>query len=159
MPDYSKEVQYLTELIRYYDRLSADDYVYPHTVYFGNDGYLTAIVETNEGALNAYFIDFKDLTLKAKLGMDPLSPKADAPGTTITSLNDGLIAFSKYHGQWTGNDLDTIYDAAGRTIHTSTLQAAGNVVYTLRADRMQAGIYTVTFRQGNQTISRRLVVR
>ena len=108
-----KEVQYLTELIRYYDRLSADDYVYPHTVYFGNDGYLTAIVETNEGALNAYFIDFKDLTLKAKLGMDPLSPKADAPGTTITSLNDGLIAFSKYHGQWTGNDLDTIYDAAG----------------------------------------------
>ena len=108
-----KEVQYLTELIRYYDRLSAGDYVYSHTVYFGNDGYLTAIVETNEGALNAYFIDFNDLTLKAKLGMEPLSPKADSPGTTITSLNDGLIAFSKYHGQWTGNDLDTIYDAAG----------------------------------------------
>ncbi len=58
-----------------------------------------------------------------------------------------------------GNYAVTIYDAAGRTIHTSTLQAAGNVVYTLRADRMQAGIYTVTFRQGNQTISRRLVVR
>ena len=108
-----KKVQYLTELIRDYDRLSADAAVYPYKVYFGNDGYLTAIVETNEGALNAYFIDFNDLTLKAKLGMEPLSPKADAPGTTITSLNDGLIAFSKYHGQWTGNDLDTIYDAAG----------------------------------------------
>ena len=52
-----------------------------------------------------------------------------------------------------------IVDNLGRTVHTSTLHTAGTVVYTIRTDRLAAGLYTVVFSGNGQTIARRLVVK
>jgi len=108
-----KTVYYLSELIRSADNLPADAYLYFYSVYFGIDGVLTAATEINGEEVYAYLIDLKDLTLKAKMVMDPQSAKATDPWTHISSLNEGLIAFNKSHGEWAGSNLNTIYDAAG----------------------------------------------
>ena len=52
-----------------------------------------------------------------------------------------------------------IIDNLGRTVHTSTLHTAGTIVYTIRTDRLAAGLYTVVFTGNGQTIARRLVVK
>ena len=52
-----------------------------------------------------------------------------------------------------------IIDNLGRTVHTSTLHTAGTIVYTIRTDRLTAGLYTVVFSSNGQTITRRLVVK
>ena len=52
-----------------------------------------------------------------------------------------------------------IIDNLGRTVHTSTLQTTGTVVYSIRTDRLAAGLYTVVFSGNGQTIARRLVVK
>ena len=52
-----------------------------------------------------------------------------------------------------------IIDNLGRTVHTSTLHTAGTIVYTIRTDRLAAGLYTVVFTGNGQTITRRLVVK
>ena len=52
-----------------------------------------------------------------------------------------------------------IIDNLGRTVHTSTLQTAGTIVYTIRTERLAAGLYTVVFSGNGQTIARRLVVK
>ena len=53
----------------------------------------------------------------------------------------------------------SILDVTGRTIHTSTLDAAGRIVYNVNTGRMASGIYTVLFQNGNERIARRLVVK
>ena len=53
----------------------------------------------------------------------------------------------------------TIVDQSGRTVHTSSLQAAGSIVYTVNASRLATGIYTVVFEGNGQRIARRLVVK
>ncbi len=53
----------------------------------------------------------------------------------------------------------TIVDQAGRTVHTSSLQAAGSIVYTINASRLASGIYTVVFDNGNERIARKLTVK
>ncbi len=58
-----------------------------------------------------------------------------------------------------GNYSVAIIDNLGRTVHTSTLQTAGSIVYTIRTDRLAAGLYTVVFSTNGQTVSRRLVVK
>ena len=58
-----------------------------------------------------------------------------------------------------GNYSVAIIDNLGRTVHTSTLQTAGSIVYTIRTDRLAAGLYTVVFSTHGQTVSRRLVVK
>ncbi len=52
-----------------------------------------------------------------------------------------------------------IIDNLGRTVHTSTLHTAGTIVYTIRTDRLAAGLYTVVFTGNGQSITRRLVVQ
>lgn len=51
-----------------------------------------------------------------------------------------------------------IVDLSGRTIHTSSLQAAGNIVYTINASKLSKGIYNVVFSSRNGNIVRRLIV-
>ena len=53
----------------------------------------------------------------------------------------------------------TIVDAAGRTLHDTSLQAQGQIVYTINASLLQSGIYTVVFNNGSQQIARRLIVK
>ena len=53
----------------------------------------------------------------------------------------------------------SIVDQTGRTIHTGSLQAVGQVLYTVNASRLASGIYTVVFEGHGQKIARRLVVK
>ena len=52
-----------------------------------------------------------------------------------------------------------IIDNAGRTVHSSHLQTAGSILFTIRTDRLPSGIYTVRFAGNGNTIVRRLVVQ
>ena len=52
-----------------------------------------------------------------------------------------------------------IIDQSGRTIHTSSLQAAGQIVYTINASRLATGVYNVVFSNGTSKVVRRLVVK
>lgn len=58
-----------------------------------------------------------------------------------------------------GNYEVTIVDNSGRTVHTSSLQAAGQIEYTLDAKRLAAGIYNVVFSNGDKRVVRRLIVK
>ena len=53
----------------------------------------------------------------------------------------------------------SIIDLGGRTVHTSTLQAAGQIVYTINAKRLPAGVYHVVFQNSGSRIVRKLIVK
>jgi len=53
----------------------------------------------------------------------------------------------------------TIIDNSGRTVHTSSLQAAGQIIYTVNASRLAAGIYNVVFSDNGTRVVRRLIVK
>lgn len=52
-----------------------------------------------------------------------------------------------------------IIDNLGRTVHSSQLQTAGSIVFTIRTSALPSGIYTVRFSGMGKTVARRLVVR
>lgn len=52
-----------------------------------------------------------------------------------------------------------IYDINGRTVHTSGLNADGAIVYSINTSRLAAGIYTVVFSNGNDRVTRKLIVK
>lgn len=58
-----------------------------------------------------------------------------------------------------GNYAVSIIDLSGRTMHTSTLQTAGQIVYSINTSRLAAGIYNVVFSNGSQKVVRKLVVK
>lgn len=59
-----------------------------------------------------------------------------------------------------GMDCDvTIYDLGGRIVHTSSLQAAGEVVYSIDTSRLPSGMYTVVFHNTDIRVARKLIVR
>ena len=58
-----------------------------------------------------------------------------------------------------GNWNVAIVDLSGRTVHSSTMQAAGQVVYTIQTSRLAAGQYTVVFSNGSERVARKLVVK
>ena len=53
----------------------------------------------------------------------------------------------------------TIIDQSGRTIHTSSLMAAGNIIYTINAGRLASGVYNVVFSSKESRVVRRLIVK
>ncbi len=61
-----------------------------------------------------------------------------------------------------GNGADysvTIIDNTGRTIYTGRLQASGQVLYTVDAARLAAGVYNVVFSNSESRVVRRLIVK
>ena len=58
-----------------------------------------------------------------------------------------------------GNYTVTIIDNSGRTVHTSSLQTAGQIVFTINASRLASGVYNVVFSNGNSRVVRRLIVK
>ena len=52
-----------------------------------------------------------------------------------------------------------IYDLSGREVHASRLQAEGTIVYSVNADRMASGQYTVVFSNSNERVVRKLIVK
>lgn len=73
------------------------------------------------------------------------------PATNETNLSINLG-----NGQ---NYTVTILDQSGRTIHTSSLVAAGQIVYTINASRLASGVYNVVFSGNNSRIVRRIIVK
>ena len=53
----------------------------------------------------------------------------------------------------------SIIDQSGRTMHTSSLQASGSIVYTINTSRLASGAYTVVFDNGGQRVARKLIVQ
>lgn len=52
-----------------------------------------------------------------------------------------------------------IVDQTGRTVHTSNLQTAGSIIYTINTSRLASGLYHVVFQNGNTRVSRKLIVK
>ena len=53
----------------------------------------------------------------------------------------------------------SIIDQSGRTIHTSSLMAAGHIEYTINAGRLATGVYNVVFSSKVARVVRRLIVK
>ncbi|MBR5353443.1 MAG: agmatine deiminase family protein [Bacteroidales bacterium] len=58
-----------------------------------------------------------------------------------------------------GNYAVTVIDNMGRTLHTSHLQTAGRIVFSINTGKLASGIYTVVFSGNGQKVTRRLVVQ
>ena len=58
-----------------------------------------------------------------------------------------------------GNWEVTIIDLGGRTVHSTAMQAAGQVLYTIQTSRLAAGQYTVVFGNGTERVVRKLIVK
>ena len=52
-----------------------------------------------------------------------------------------------------------IIDAMGRTVHTTSLQAQGTILYTINTTRLAAGQYTVVFSNKSEQVIRKLIVK
>ncbi|MBP5516770.1 MAG: agmatine deiminase family protein [Bacteroidales bacterium] len=50
-------------------------------------------------------------------------------------------------------------DMTGRIVHRSTLNASGDIVYTVDTDKLSNGIYNVVFQNKSERVIRRLVVK
>ena len=53
----------------------------------------------------------------------------------------------------------TIIDQSGRTVHTSSLQASGQIEYTISTARLASGVYNVVFSNNDSRVVRRLIVK
>ena len=53
----------------------------------------------------------------------------------------------------------TVFDAAGRTVHTTSMLAAGQVLYTVNTAMLNSGLYTVVFENGSSRVARKLIVK
>lgn len=53
----------------------------------------------------------------------------------------------------------SIIDQSGRTIHTSSLMAAGHIEYTINAGKLASGVYNVVFSNKDARVVRRLIVK
>ena len=58
-----------------------------------------------------------------------------------------------------GSYMVDIIDNLGRIVHSTQLQTAGSIVFTIRTDRLPSGIYTVRFAADSKRITRRLIVK
>ena len=53
----------------------------------------------------------------------------------------------------------SILDLAGRTLHTTSFQAAGQILFTLQTSHLAAGQYMVVFDNGSERVVRKLIVK
>lgn len=53
----------------------------------------------------------------------------------------------------------SIVDQSGRTVHSTSLKAAGQVVFNIETSRLSAGMYTVVFSNGSERVARKLIVK
>ncbi len=91
-------------------------------------------------------VDIEDVDNEANFGQFYPNPASDQ-ATVKINLADG----QSYN--------IAIVDVNGRTVHTSTLQAAGQVLFTIQTSRLAAGHYTVVFSNGSKSVARKLIVK
>lgn len=73
------------------------------------------------------------------------------PSTEVAHLNvemNGNAAYSIF-----------IIDAAGRTVHTSRMEASGSGVFTVNTSILPSGVYNVVFQNDSERVVRRLIVK
>ena len=87
-----------------------------------------------------------DVELEESFGQFYPNPATEQANLNI-NLGDG------------GNYTVTIVDNSGRTVHTSSLQSAGQIVFTINTNRLASGVYNVVFSGNGNRIVRRLIVK
>jgi len=73
------------------------------------------------------------------------------PATDVAHLQIDLGAGDSYQV--------SIVDITGRTVHSTTMQAKGQVLYTIQTSRLAAGQYTVVFQSDSHRVARKLIVK
>lgn len=104
---------YVSDILARYEGCSPTALWGPTLIYFGNDGYLTVYETDREDATYAYIIDLQTLQVKLKQMIDDGSPLAEGEWWSVTSVNDGLIAYYHRKQEWKGTDLVTSDVSAG----------------------------------------------
>lgn len=142
----------------------------------GNGGYFTFFYDTVTVAMDSTEYDFdttsvdmNDITFDMAENWYTEEPEAQ-PHESITSVEQET-AFGQFYPNPSNAqahiNIDIpqnadytvqIIDLTGRTIHTSTLQVSGSIVYTINAQRLAKGIYNVVFSSKTGKIVRKLVV-
>lgn len=92
------------------------------------------------------YVGIEDVEFEENFGQFYPNPATDKANLNI-NLGNG------------GNYNVTIIDNSGRTVHTSSLQTAGQIVYTINASRLASGVYNVVFSNDDSRIVRRLIVK
>ena len=91
-------------------------------------------------------LDISEATSEEAFGQFYPNPSSDQAHINIDLGNGGSYEVS-------------IIDNLGRVIHTSTLQTAGSIRYTIRTSSLPAGLYTVRFAGKGINVTRRLIVQ
>ena len=86
------------KIIAAYENLDESEVVCDMTAYFGNDGYLTVFAHVGDGIdVYAYIIDCGTQKVALKQWCYEDTPRAGGESWTVTSVNEGLIAYN--HGE------------------------------------------------------------
>ena len=107
----------------------------------------------HDGMLAKYNIDVEFVSIGRWSEVDDIGnllAAGSAPDVCVTYSYPTILTYA---------DMGGIVDLSGRTVHTSTLQTAGQIVYSINTSRLASGIYNVVFSNGSQKVVRKLVVK
>ena len=142
-----------------------------------NQGGYYTFTYTDGGTIDSTMFDFDTLPMPAEDITFTFSTTWTTPDSdTARPLGIETVEMEENFGQFYPNpatdeanltiDLGdgqpytvSIIDNSGRTIHTSSLMAAGYIVYTINAGRLASGVYNVVFSNKESRIVRRLIVK
>ena len=142
-----------------------------------NQGGYYTFTYTDGGTIDSTMFDFDTLPMPAEDITFTFSTTWTTPDSdTARPLGIETVEMEENFGQFYPNpttdeanltiDLGdgqtytvSIIDNSGRTIHTSSLMAAGHIVYTINAGRLASGVYNVVFSNKESRIVRRLIVK
>ena len=100
-----------------------------YTFYLGHNEEL-GINETNDAAFGQFYPN---------------------PSEGVANIDINLAGGSSYRVD--------IVDMMGRTVHSSTLDASGSIVYSINTQRLASGLYNVVFQNKNERVVRRMIVK
>ena len=134
---------------------------------FFYDGQLTDL-DSNRYDFGLHPLDSNDITFpfdshrttedpgRPIVGIDNVAAESFGQFYPNPATHQAHIAIDLGNG---GNWQVDIVDNLGRIVHNARLQAYGNITFTLQADKLPAGAYSVVFTNGSTRVVRRLIVR
>ena len=87
-------------------------------------------------------------TVETEEGFGQFYPNPAAEVARLNVEMNGDAAYSVF-----------IIDAAGRTVHTSRMEASGSGVFTVNTSMLPSGVYNVVFQNAGERVVRRLIVK
>ena len=110
-----KRKAYVTDIVARTEGLGVTEFFVDPTFYYGSDGYLTVFASGFENNTVAYIIDPQTLQVVFQHETDAGMPTVKSEGWTITSVNDGLIAYNHSSTDWNADetDIETTFISAG----------------------------------------------